>query len=159
MENKSEDKKPKEKSLQKNNQDLDKQKSEEKPEDGSGEIKPEVLEKIKDDPKIVREIMMGFMKSGPSFPPFLEKIDGEHITQALNIMGKELDYNHHDRKHTKWFPPFYVFLGVGVFIFLCCYFVSTDNTDLLKQILQIGLALTAGGFGGYGICEARHRNK
>lgn len=128
--------------------------------DGAKDLTAEVVkEKIEKNPAIIRETIMGFMKSGPMMPPFLDKIDGKHITQALCTMDKEMEYEFTDRKWKKCFTALYVVIGLAVFIYLSCFFVNTNNIDLLKEILKIGGAAIVGAFGGYGLNEARHKKR
>lgn len=142
----------------KDNEESSSKEIEKKECDGKEELKPEIIkEQLEKNPSMVREVFMGIMKSGPMMPPFLEKIDGEHITQALCTMDKEIDYEHTDKKWKRFFTAGYVIVGLFVFIYLTHFFVKTNNIDLLKEILKIGGSVIVGGLGGYGINEARHR--
>lgn len=149
-----------EKSLQKNEQGGEKNPEKKEECDECEELEPEVIKKqLEKNPAIMRETIMGFMKSGPMMPPFLEKIDGKHITQALSTMDKEMEHEYKDRKWKKCFTAFYVIIGLGVFVYLAHFFVDTNNIDLLKEILKIGGAVVVGAFGGYGMNEVKHKNK
>ena len=125
-------------------------------ENENNEIEPEIIERIKQNPSIMKEAFMGIMNE-PMFPPFLEKIEGEHITQALSSMDKELDYEHKDKQSSKKYNTFYLVFGVLAFIYLAHLFINTNNVELLKEIVKIGGAVIVGGIGGYGISEAKQR--
>ena len=120
-------------------------------------IKPEIIEKIKKNPVVMKEMIMAFMKSGPSYPPFLNKINSEHITQALGMMDKEIDNECDLKKNGRWFTAGYTLLGTFIFVFLVVYFTVTNNVSLLQEVLRIGGAVVVGGIGGYGISEARKK--
>jgi len=141
--------------LQKNEKNTEKKESINSEEKING-LEPEIMEKIKQNPSVMKEVFMGIMK-GPMFPPFLEKIEKEHITQALNSMDKELDYEYKDSQSSKKYSAFYVLFGVFAFIYLAHLFINTDNVELLREIVKIGGAVIIGGIGGYGICEAKRK--
>lgn len=146
-----------EKVLQKREQDEENKTEEcDGREDAESKMLKEHLEK---NPSMVREMFMGVMKSGPMMPPFFEKIDGKHITQALCTMDKEIDHEHADRKWKRCFTAGYFIVGLVFFIYLAHFFVNTNNVDLLKEMLKIGGSVVIGGLGGYGINESRRRKE
>jgi hypothetical protein len=121
------------------------------------EITPEIIEKMaRENPSVVREMFMGIMKS-PMYPPFLDKIEKEHISQALNTMDKQVDNDYKDKQSSKKYTVVYVILGIALFVFLTVYFINTNNKDFLMEIIKIIILLGGGGFGGFGISEIRHK--
>ena len=119
--------------------------------------KQEILQAVRKDPTIIKETFFGMMKGGMSYPPFLDKVDKNHITKALSIMSKEVDNAFKTGKSKRNYTLIYVLIGVALFIFLMIYLVTTNNTEMLTEILKIGGAVVVGGFGGYGISESKHK--
>lgn len=138
------------------------------PEAGRDLVKPEAQGKqkrgsvqtpraIQQLPPEVREVvsMMGF--SGPVTPPFLNKVNEEHISKVLEITDKDSQRTYDDAQSSKKYSLAYVVLSFLLFGFVIV-FLADKNAALLKDILII-LGVFAGGFGaGYGVKAFKDRD-
>lgn len=128
------------------NKDLVKPETEDKPARGNLRV-PRSIQKL---PPEVKEFisMMGF--SGPVTPPFLNKVNEEHITKVLEITDKDSQRTYDDAQSSKKYSLAYLVLSFLLFGFVIVY-LADRNATLLRDILVI-LGVFAGGFGaGYGV--------
>jgi|SRR5215213_4902347 len=121
-------------------------------------IEPEVLEKLPPDARKRLVEMNSFMAlSGPMIPPFLKKVNEEHISKVLDISDKDSQRIYDDAQSTKKYILAYVVLSFILFGFLVVY-LADKNPTLLKEILTV-LGIFAGGFGaGYGVKTYKERD-
>jgi hypothetical protein len=112
-------------------------------------------EMVKEMPPQLKKFAMQMMRySGPSYPPFMDKVNEEHISKALSIAEKQLEHEHKSNKSRRCYGLIYtIFLTVSFFVLLgiLLYF---NKDSLLGQIFT-GLALIVGGLGGGGIYFAQ----
>jgi hypothetical protein len=122
-------------------------------------IEPEVLDKLPPDTKKRLVEMNSFMAlSGPLVPPFLKKINEEHISKVLEISDKDSQRAYDDAQATKKYTLAYIVLSFLLFGFIVVY-LADRNPALLKDILIV-LGIFAGGFGsGFGVKAYQDRNK
>ena len=100
--------------------------------------------------RIMQEMVMSTVRSGPVYHPIFDKFETQHVTQFLKDSSESDAAKHKMRMGNRWFRLAYVVLATVVFIFLTM-FLLPDQSDLYFQILQ-GLGLFVAGLaGGYGI--------
>lgn len=118
-------------------------------------FEPKILEKM---PVEVRQLIVSFLAnfSGSAHPPFLKKINEEHISKILDLSENESKRVFEDTQSTKKYNLAYVLIFCALFVFSIVY-LGDKNPDLLKEILKY-LAVFAGG-GGFGYALRAYRNK
>ena len=100
--------------------------------------------------RIVQEMFMGAVRSGPVYHPIFDKFETQHVTQFLEDASESDAAKHKMRMGNRWFRLAYVGTAVAMFIFLTIYLLP-EHSDLYFQLLQ-GLGIFAAGLaGGYGI--------
>ena len=119
-------------------------------EDASGSdsfIEPEILEKMP--PEVRQEFrqLTAFMGSisGARQPPFLKKINEQHIDKLITFSENESVRGFQYAQSTKKYNLTYVLIFCAVFIFLVV-FLGDKNPELLKDLLKV-LVGFIGGFG------------
>lgn len=86
---------------------------------------------------------------GQLHPPYMSKIESEHIGKILDNADKSDDRHFIFSKRSQWFGIGKISLGIALFVFLIL-FLSSDNKDLLADIMKIGIGFVGGtGFGIY----------
>jgi hypothetical protein len=134
----------------------DEKKDERKEEAGKeGPIEPDTLEKLP--PQARRSLEMFFSAQrvfGPVYPPFLDKINAEHISKVLEISEKsdERDFKsaQSERKYKLIYLIIFCVVFLFLFVFLTVYLADRDK-ELYKDILQIGIGFLTGLAAGYGL--------
>ena len=100
--------------------------------------------------RIVQEMFMGAVRSGPVYHPIFDKFEPQHVTQFLEDASESDAAKHKMRMGNRWFRLAYVGTAVTMFIFLTIYLLP-EHSDLYFQLLQ-GLGIFAAGLaGGYRI--------
>ncbi len=128
--------------------------------DGGPEDPQEIIEKLQKSPQLIREVFMAVMKGGgPMYPPFLDKVDKDHITHGIEIMKLEATNRFEDGRSKRKYNMAYFVTGVLLFIFLTVYLVTTGNKDVFFEILKTLGAFAAGGVGGYGLSEVKRQSE
>jgi hypothetical protein len=126
------------------------QESASKPEKQEPAVDETILESLKDLPPEVRKTLEMFFSmqqiSDPLLPPFLYKINEQHITQALNISEKASDQSFKDAQQSRWFNLIYFLIPCVLLVLGTWYLVPIDK-DLYKELLKY-LGAVAAGFGG-----------
>jgi len=119
------------------------------------ETKPELLENVPEDVKKVVEFGMSMQRfSGPMPNPLFDKITSDHITTILAQSKSEDENGFTFAKQGRWFVLLIILIFVALFIFLVMY-LSSDNPQLLNEIIKT-VVLVAGGLGaGYGVKSVR----
>ena len=106
--------------------------------------------------RVVQEMFMGAVRSGPVYHPIFDKFEPQHVTQFLEDASESDAAKHKMHMGNRWFRLAYVGLGVAVFIFLTTYLLP-NHSELYFQMLQ-GLGIFAAGLaGGYGIRSYQER--
>ena len=107
-------------------------------------------------PRVLREIVAGFARSGPAYHPIFEKFQPEHVSQVLTQSHQAEREERQFRREGRWFRLLYVLIGVAVFVFLT-WFLLPAHTALYLEILK-GLGIFgAGAAGGYGLRAHQER--
>jgi hypothetical protein len=95
-----------------------------------------------------------FASRQPVFPPFMEKINEQHIDKVLDYSEKqdERDFTEAQSERRIAFIRFLVIVGLFVFlfVFLTIYLVDRDK-ELYKDILKVALGALGGLAAGYGL--------
>jgi hypothetical protein len=122
-------------------------------------IEPEVLEKLPPEARKRLVEMNSFMAlSGPMMPPFLKKVNEEHISKVLELSDKESQREFELAQSSKKYNLAYIVLSFLLFGFIIVY-LADRNPVLLKDILTV-LGIFAGGFGsGFGVKAYQDRHK
>jgi hypothetical protein len=122
-------------------------------------IEPEVLDKLPPEARKRLVEMNSFMAlSGPMMPPFLKKINEEHISRVLELSDKDSQRAFEDAQSSKKYTLAYVVCSFLLFGFIIVY-LADRNPVLLKDILTV-LGIFAGGFGaGFGLKAFQDRSK
>jgi len=120
-----------------------------------GPIEPDALEKLPPQAKKSLEMFFSAQRVfGPVHPPFLEKINAEHISKVLEISEKsderEFKDSQAERRYKLIYFTLFCVVFVFLFVFLTVYLADRDKT-LYKDILQIGLGLLTRLGAGYGL--------
>ena len=127
----------------------EKDKKEPAPSDDFG-IEPEVLDKLPGPARKRIIEMMSISMAGPMHPPFLRKINEEHISKLIECSEKDSQRDFEDTKSSRRYALVYLILSFILFGFIVVY-LADRNPDLLKEVLKISV-IFAGGFGaGYGV--------
>jgi len=87
---------------------------------------------------------------GQLHPPYMSKIEPEHIGKILDNADKSDNRLFIFAKRSQWFKTGAIALGVGVFLFLVI-FLSGKQPDLLLDIMKVGLGFAGGLGAGYGL--------
>jgi hypothetical protein len=121
------------------------------PNDEDEKNKPEEIEPS-ELPTKVPEPVRAFFSSifasrHPIFPPFMEKINEEHIARVLDYSEKEDERDFEDAKSQRRYR-FATFLVIAIlfiflFVFLTVYLVDRDR-ELYKDIVKLGLGFLSG---------------
>jgi hypothetical protein len=116
----------------------------------------EEIEKIPPEMKRGLEMFFSMQRfiGGPSFPPFLKKINEEHITKILEITEEADKQSFQDASSERKYGFAYFLtlclVFVSLFIFLTVYLADKDK-ELYKEILKIGVGFLSGIAAGYGL--------
>ena len=106
--------------------------------------------------RIVQEMFMGAVRSGPVYHPIFEKFESQHVTQFLKDTSESDAAKHKMRMGNRWFRLAYVGIAVAIFIFLTTFLLPA-HSELFFQLLH-GLGIFAAGLaGGYGIKSYQDR--
>lgn len=109
--------------------------------------------------KITQAMEFGIsMTKGPSNPLF-EKMNTDHVTQLLGIIGADNEREYKDAASNRkyWFLVFIIV--VLLFVFCAVFFVFMKETTLLTQILTLAVGIGGGFGGGYGFCKVRQKGR
>ncbi|HEY7545121.1 MAG TPA: hypothetical protein VID27_09575 [Blastocatellia bacterium] len=114
-------------------------------------------------PEPVKSLISSFFAARqPVFPPFMEKINEEHISKVLDYSEKqdERDFNDSTSQRRYDFARFVLLLVVFIFlfVFLTVYLVDRDK-ELYKDILKVGLGALGGLAAGYGLGKMKGKNE
>ena len=106
---------------------------------------PASLEEV---PEPVKEFFSSFFAARqPVFPPFMQKINEEHIAKVLDYSEREDERDFEDSRSQRRYQ-FGTFLVVAIlfvflFVFLTVYLVDRDR-ELYKDIIKLGLGFLSG---------------
>jgi hypothetical protein len=88
--------------------------------------------------------------AGPVYPPFVRKINEEHISKIIEYSESESKRSYDDARSGRRYGLCYTVLSFLLFGFIIVY-LADRNPALLKDVLVV-LGIFAGGFGaGYGV--------
>lgn len=91
---------------------------------------------------------------GPVFPPFLDKINAEHITKVLEISEKEDERSFEDAKAERKYGLIrlciFCLVLLFLFVFTTVYLVDRDK-ELYGEIIKNVLLFLSGLAAGFGI--------
>ena len=98
------------------------------------------------------EIQSGMMAmmSGQMHPPYMSKIESEHIGQLIQSADKSDERQFEYAKRSQWFRAGIITLGIAVFLFLVV-FLSKDSSDLLRDMMFVALGIIGGLGAVYGL--------
>jgi hypothetical protein len=123
------------------------------PEVKKSKEREELDQRVPEIPEQMRSIFASFFGQRPVFPPFMEKINEEHITKVLDYSDKEdqraFENERSDRRYDFARLAVFCIVFLVVFLFLTVYVADKDK-ELYKDIIKVGLGLIAGLVGGYG---------
>lgn len=111
-------------------------------------------------PRRVIEKSMTAMMEGRLFPPHLSKINENHLDKMLEIAKLEVTNDFENKKADRPYRIAYFIIALMFFSGLVYFLVSTNNADLLQNII-VWLILAAGGIGtggGLAIYKLYYRN-
>ena len=103
-------------------------------------------------PELIKEMQSGMMAmmSGQMHPPYMSKIEPEHIGQIINSADKSDERQFQYAKRSQWFRAGTGIVGVLVFIFLVV-FLSRNSPTLVRDMMFVVLGLLGGLGAGFGI--------
>lgn len=112
---------------------------------------PEVLQRLPPEARKMVE-MTSFMASisGPGHPPYMKKINEEHITKIIEFSDKDSQRDFEDAQSSKKYRLAYVLIFCSLFVFAVVY-LGDKNPELLKEILKYAAVFAGGGGVGYGL--------
>lgn len=103
--------------------------------------------------EIPKEITKSISQFGamikPSYPPFMDKIEPQHISDIIKGADKFDEREFNDKKSTKRYMFAYCLIAVALIIFFTVFFKS--DPDMLRLIITFLIGLGSGIAGGYGI--------
>jgi hypothetical protein len=112
-------------------------------------------------PEVQKVVEIGFSMqrfAGPLPPPFLTKINEEHISKILESADKGDERSFTDAQSSKKYILLYVLIFSALFVFATVFLVGKD-VELYKEILKL-LAVYLGGLGsGFGLKGYLDRKK
>ena len=124
--------------------------------DAGSILEPEVLEQLPPEAKRLVEMTSVLAGSFPVHPPFMKKINEEHISKILDISERDNQRHFEDAQSSKKYNLLYAILFSTLFV-VTLVFLGGKNPELLKELLK-DLAIFAGG-GGVGYSIKAHRGK
>ena len=102
---------------------------------------------------VMREFMAMFM--GPASHPLINKLTPDHLSKAMDNSHELEKEEVKTRRSGRWFQLGYVFVGIGLFVFLAVFLNSIGQWETFEEILK-GTAIFLGGSGaGYGVATRR----
>jgi hypothetical protein len=99
-----------------------------------------------------------FFAGRPVFPPFVERINEEHITKVLDYSERQDERDFKDTLSDRRYKFGYFIVGcivaVFLFTFLTIYLADKDK-ELYKDIVKIVIGFVSGSLFGYGLGKIR----
>lgn len=123
----------------------------------------ESLDLLEKPPDPLKTLLLSLRRSiGPAYPPFMDKIDKEHITKVLEYTENQDKRGFEDTKSERLYGLIKLILicivFVFIFVFMTVYLVDRDK-DLYKDIVKIALGFLSGLAAGYGLAKRGSKEK
>ena len=95
-------------------------------------------------PKGIRQTFEAVLaKSGPMFPPYLDKVSGDHITSVIDSAENDSKRSH--------FRILFLSVLASLLFLISMWFLAPSNPELFEKVVAFLLGAIGGGGAGYGI--------
>lgn len=122
--------------------------------EGEGEGERSIERSSPATPEPIRAMISSVFGQRPVFPPFMDKINEDHISKVLDYSDKQdqRDFSDAASQRRYDFAKLITICVVSlfIFVFLTVYLVDKDK-ELYKDILKIALGFVTGTLAGYGL--------
>lgn len=97
----------------------------------------------------MRQVIEEMLSVRPSYPPYLEKINEEHITKILESGDQQDQREYNDGQEERRYNWWYLVWSSVVFVVILVFLVYMGKDNLLSEII----AFLIGIGGGYGLAR------
>lgn len=89
------------------------------------------------------------MMQGQMIPPYMHKIESEHIKMAIEAADKSDERAFKDMQAERRYTLYYI-LAIIALIIALTFMIAKENPSTYEKIIMMLIGLVAGAFGGYG---------